>query len=90
MEVPNASEATTYCEVRARWREYLFLRIIKPSSASNQHPSKVATSTMSCSETTEQRNIEHYLHRERNTLVLLGCLAEKLGRYPFSAPCPVD
>jgi hypothetical protein len=30
-----------------------------------------------------QRKLDHDLHRERNTLVLLGCLAEKLGLFSF-------
>ncbi|CAF3543052.1 unnamed protein product [Rotaria sp. Silwood1] len=53
----------------------------KTSSFSSLCSSKRPTSSMKTSNTSNtqnQRKLDNNLHRERNTLVLLGCLAEKL------------
>ncbi|CAF1336361.1 unnamed protein product [Rotaria sp. Silwood1] len=53
----------------------------KTSSFSSLCSSKRPTSSMktnNTSNTQNQRKLDNNLHRERNTLVLLGCLAEKL------------
>lgn len=51
-----------------------FLRVSKISSFSNIHSSKRPSSSLKLLNTSDDN-----LHRERNTLVVLGCLAEKLG-----------
>ncbi|CAF0960261.1 unnamed protein product [Rotaria sordida] len=51
------------------------------SSISNLCSSKRSTSTIKTNNTSNiqnQRKLDNVLHRERNTLVVLGCLAEKL------------
>ena len=54
----------------------------KRSSSSNSSSSKHLNSSVIKSTDTS----DNHLHRERNTLVILGCLAEKLGSFVFPFP----
>lgn len=61
---------------------FYFIRITKIASLSNLHSSKRPRSSLksiNTSDLSHSYRSDDILNRERNTLVVLGCLAEKLG-----------